>query len=217
MEFGAKECIGGYRVEKPFWEKTYKDGNITTFGTKPNRAVEAMWNDFTKEWSILDVGCGEGKNPIFLAEKGFINVDAFDLSESGIEKLLKIALNKNVQVNAWVQDLTEFTFHKRYDLIISYGTLHFVEKEEWKKFITDAKRNTNIGGLNIFQIFTNKVPASYDIAPFVKGLADEGELESLYKDWEIISVDSHIFEDEHPGVEKHLHASTTIVAKKKAI
>ncbi|HBP62737.1 MAG TPA: hypothetical protein DD730_00335 [Desulfosporosinus sp.] len=202
-------------MDKPFWEKTYNNDNVTTFGTKPNKAIEAMWESFDKNWSILDVGCGEGKNPLFLAENGFENVDAFDLSQSGIEKLLRIGSNKKIKVNAWVQDLTEYFFYKRYDLIMSHGTLHFVAKEKWKKFIIDAKNNTNVGGLNIIQIFTNKVPASYDIAPFVKGLAEEGELESMYKDWQIISLNSHVFEDEHPGVEKHLHASNTIVAKKK--
>jgi tellurite methyltransferase len=204
-----------YKMDKPFWEKTYSNDSITTFGTKPNRTIEAMWESFDKNWSILDVGCGEGKNPLFLAEKGFKNVDAFDLSQAGIEKLLRIASMKKVKVNAWVQDLTEYFFSKRYDLIMSHGMLHFVEKEKWKKFIIDAKNNTNIGGLNIIHIFTNKVPASYDIAPFVKGLAEEGELEAMYQDWKIISSTSHVFEDEHPGVAKHLHASTTVLAKKK--
>ena len=50
------------------------------------------------------------------------------------------------------------------------------------------------------QIFTNKVPASPDIAPFVKGLADEGELFELYSDWRILEAKSYVFEDEHPGV-----------------
>ena len=198
----------------PFWERTYKDDTVTTFGIKPNRAVEAMWETFDKNWTILDVGCGEGKNPIFLAQNGFKNVEAFDLSQAGIEKLLKIAKSNNLKINAWAEDLTEFTFQKSYDVIISYGTLHFVQKEKWAKFISDAKRNTNIGGLNIFQIFTNKVPASKDIAPFVKGLADEGELESFYLDWEMIKSNTHVFKDEHPGVEKHWHASNTIVARK---
>ena len=201
-------------MKKPFWENTYSNDAITTFGTSPNRAIEDMWESFDKNWSILDVGCGEGKNPIFLAENGFKNVDAFDLSQAGINKLLRIGHLKNVKVNAWVQDLTEFSFKKKYDLIISYGTLHFVNKDEWKRFIIEAKNNTNIGGLNIFQIFTNKVPASYDIAAFVKGLADEGELESMYRDWQIINTISHVFEDEHPGVEKHLHASNIVVAKR---
>jgi cyclopropane fatty-acyl-phospholipid synthase-like methyltransferase len=198
----------------PFWERTYEDDTVSTFGVKPNRAVEAMWESFDKNWAILDVGCGEGKNPIFLAEKGFRSVDAFDLSQAGITKLSKIAKSKNLEINAWVEDLTKFSFQKSYDVIMSYGTFHFVCKEKWAEFIDDAKRHTNIGGLNIFQIFTNKVPASYDIAPFIKGLADEGELASFYTDWEIIKSDCRVFEDEHPGVEKHWHASDTIVARK---
>jgi len=201
-------------MEKPFWEKTYSDDTVTTFGSRPNRTIEDMWESFDKNWSILDVGCGEGKNPIFLAENGFINVDAFDLSHAGIEKLLRIASIKKVRVNAWVQDLTEYNFEKKYDLIMSHGTLHFVEKEKWKRFVIEAKYNTNIGGMNIIHIFTNKVPASYDIAAFVKGLAEEGELELMYQDWQIISSTSHLFEDEHPGIKKHLHASNTVVAKK---
>lgn len=92
-------------MDKPFWEKTYTDDTITTFGTKPNRTIETMWESFNKDWSILDVGFGEGKNPLFLVENGFKNVDAFDLSQAGIEKLLRIAAEKNVKVNAWIQDM----------------------------------------------------------------------------------------------------------------
>lgn len=53
-------------IDKPFWEKTYCDDTVSTFGAQPNKAIEDMWKSFDKNWSILDVGCGEGKNPIFL-------------------------------------------------------------------------------------------------------------------------------------------------------
>jgi len=202
-------------MEKPFWENTYNDDSVTTFGIKPTKALEAMWESFDKNWSVLDVGCGEGKNALFLAEKGFINVDAFDISQSGINKLIRIASTNKIKIIAWVEDLTKYDFNKSYDLIMSHGVLHFVRKEEWKEFIIKAKANTNLGGVHIMQVFTNRVPASPDIAPFVKGLADEGELESIYQDWDIIEFSSYIFEDEHPGVEKHLHASNRIIAKKK--
>ena len=65
------------------------------------------------------------------------------------------------------------------------------------------------------QIFTDTVPASEDIAPFAVGLAKEGELKELYSDWEILQFKSHVFEDEHPGVPRHMHASNKIVARKK--
>lgn len=73
-------------MDKAFWEKTYNDINISTFGTKPNKEIEAMWENFNKDWSILDVGCGEEKNTLFLAEKGFKNVNATDISQAAINR-----------------------------------------------------------------------------------------------------------------------------------
>jgi len=55
------------------------------------------------------VGCGEGENAIFLAQKGF-HVDAFDLSEVGIAKLKRLAAEEHVTLKAWVQDLGEYEF-----------------------------------------------------------------------------------------------------------
>ena len=200
-------------MNKPFWEESYKDDDATTFGKEPNPTIKERWTLFTKNGTVLDVGCGEGKNAIFLAKKGFV-VDAFDISESGIEKLKRLALKNHVKVNAWVQNLLDYTSEKQYDVVTSHGTLHFIPKQEWKNFILKVKKQTKSGGVHIMQIFTNTIPASPDIAPFVKGLADEGELFELYDDWKIIETKSYVFEDEHPGVKKHLHASNKIVAIK---
>lgn len=57
-------------------------------------------------------------------------------------------------------------------------------------------------------------PALADIAPFAIGLADDGEIEEMYGDWEIIEYKSYVFEDEHPGVPKHLYASNKIIARR---
>lgn len=65
------------------------------------------------------------------------------------------------------------------------------------------------------QIFTDTLPASPDIAEFVIGLARDGELRELYEDWEILQFKSYTFEDEHPGVPKHYHASNKLVAQRK--
>ncbi len=99
-------------------------------------------------------------------------------------------------------------------MIFSFGTLHFVSKEDWKALLEKAKASTNVGGIHIIQLFTNGVPASPDIAPFAIWLADEKEIEDSYCDWEILQFRSHIFEDEHPGVSKHFHASNKIVAQR---
>ena len=203
------------RKPVPFWEKSYSDDSVVTFSAQPNATVKEFQHLISKDARILEVGCGEGQNSIYLAQQGYGRVDAFDLSENGIAKLRRLCDAKGVQVNAFAADLTEFVFRHNYDMIICFGTLHFVPGEDWKEFIRRAKEHTGAGGVHIMQIFTDTVPASEDIAPFAVGLAKEGELKELYSDWEILQFKSHVFEDEHPGVPRHMHASNKIVARKK--
>lgn len=198
----------------PFWEEAYRDETITAFSSEPNTTIKEFEHLLSKQSRIIDIGCGEGQNAFYFAKKGYCNVDAFDISENGIAKLRKRCERENIQLNAFTADLTTYQFEQQYDLIMSFGTLHFVQKTNWKAFINRAKACTNIGGIHIMQIFTDTVPASKDIAPFAIGLAKDKEIKELYSDWEILQFKSYTFEDEHPGVPKHLHASNKIVAQK---
>lgn len=198
----------------PFWEKAYREKDVVAFSSKPNATIKEFENLFCKSAHVLDVGCGEGQNAIYLAEQGY-QVDAFDLSEHGIAKVNDRCKASGVKLNAFIADLTEYEFEQNYDVIISFGTLHFVHKSDWNKFIKEAKEHTNYGGMHIIQLFTDVVPASEDIAPFAIGLAKDKEIKELYDDWEILQFKSYVFEDEHPGVPKHLHASNKIVARKR--
>lgn len=199
----------------PFWEESYKNENISAFGANPNPEVKEYVEHFNKHGKVLEAGCGEAKNAFFLIENGFNDVSAFDLSENAIKKLYKIAENKRVNINAFVQDLCMFQWDFKYDLVISYGTLHFVKNDGWHKFLNDAKEHTNSGGFHVIQIFTDKVPASDDIKDFAIGLSKEGELLEFYKDWEIIDHKEFVPEDEHPGAPKHYHAINKVVARKR--
>lgn len=198
----------------PFWEKAYRSDDIMSFSTEPNITVKEFEHLIHKQSGILDVGCGEGQNVLYLAKRGFNNIDAFDVSQAGIAKLKKLCLLHNADINAFVCDLAAFEFEKKYDMIMSFATLCFVEKDVWKHFIQNAKNNTNADGIHIMHIFTDTVPASDDIKPFAVGLAHDGEIKELYDDWEILHFQSYVFEDEHPSVPRHLHSVNKIVAKR---
>ena len=197
----------------PFWEKSYQEYDTIAFSNEPNVTITEFEHLINDQSKILEAGCGEGQNAIYLAKQGH-HVDAFDLSEHGIAKLKHRCELADTQVNAFVADLTAYQIKQHYDMVICFGTLHFVEKDEWRRFIINAKEYTNIGGIHIIQIFTDTVPASEDIAPFAIGLAKDEELKELYTDWEILQFKSYVFEDEHPNVPKHLHASNKIVARR---
>lgn len=164
---------------------------------------------------VLDLGCGDGRNALFLAQKG-LNVTAVDISENAIRKLNALAMNLNVQVNAYVDDMCNFEFPHLFDLVICHGCLHLVESDRWQLLISKIKRNTNPRGLNIIAVFTDTIPPPEDLKDFCLGLFREGEIYSLYSDWEMVLQQSYIIEDEHPGSPKHTHQINKLVARKPA-
>lgn len=203
----AKELI-------PFWEVAYQNENVAAFSTEPNGTIKEFEHLFGRQSQIIEIGCGEGQNVLYLARNGYGSIDAFDLSAFGIAKLQKRCRAEGLQINAFTADLTTYQFERQYDLMMSFGTLHFVQKKDWKDFINRAKSYTTAGGIHIMQIFTDTVPASEEIAPFAVGLAKDGEIRELYSDWEILKFQSYTFEEEHPGVPKHMHSSNKIVARR---
>ena len=199
-------------MDKPFWEQTYRNDSVSTFAKGPTADIKEYWPLFPAGGTVLDVGCGEGRNSIFLAEKGFA-VDAFDISEAGVEKAMRIASTRGDNVNFMYCDLVNFRFEKKYDVILSHGVLHLCEKADRNIFIEQVKKNTIAGGYNAIGIFTNRLPATPDNAPFTKSLFDVGELPLCYRDWEIIHHLEGVFEDTHPGGIHHQHAYERIIVK----
>ena len=199
--------------ERPFWEQLYADMEVSTFSKGPTMDVNEFYNVFPKNAQVLDVGCGEGRNSIFMAKLGN-KVDAFDISENGIEKAKKISKQMGVQVNYFCCDLEKFLFEKEYDVILSHGVLHLPYKDIRDKFITKMQGNTKIGGYNVIGIFTNRLPATPDNAPYTHSFFDVGELPEKYKDWEIIHHLEGTFTDSHPGDIHHVHAFERIIAKR---
>jgi len=202
-----------YNMEKPFWEQTYQDKSVSTFSKGPTVDLKEYAHILHNQSLVLDVGCGEGRNSIFLAAQNHI-VEAFDLSEAGIEKAKMIAESMNLNIKFWQQNLSEFVFQKEYDVILSHGVLHLPEKQYRDKFICDAQENTKKGGFHFIGVFTDRLPATPDNAPFTKSLFRVGELTEKYSGWEIIHHLEGTFSDEHPGGIKHDHAYERIVAKK---
>ena len=77
-------------TDKPFWESTYADKEVSTFSKDPTVDVKEYSAVFPRQGRVLDVGCGEGRNAIFMAKLG-CQVDAFDISENGIAEAKEIA------------------------------------------------------------------------------------------------------------------------------
>ena len=70
----------------------------------------------------LDLACGEGRNSIFLAKRGF-QVSGLDISEAGLEKGRHWMEREGVKIDFRVTNLEQFEFTEQYDLILNCNFL----------------------------------------------------------------------------------------------
>lgn len=202
------------RVKEPVWEDTYKmKKSGCAFSEKASSEFYDLVKQLTTRAKVLDLGCGDGRNAIFLAENGF-DVTAVDISEAGIKKLQYWIHKKGLSIETVIGDIRYYEFTDTFDMIVAHGCLHLIEREYWISLIEQIKFHTNVDGYNVIAVFTNRLPQPDDLKEFVLGLFHEGELFTYYKDWKIILQQSYIKEDEHPGNIKHRHAINKLVAQK---
>lgn len=126
------------------------------------------------EIKILDIGSGEGSVILNLSnhlishnniniEK--IHLDCVEPAALGVNLLnekIKKDSNPSIIVDIYQTDIEEFLKDKNnqeYDVIISCHSLYHINKDRWKKLLTNLKSRLNISGL----LFINLVSKESDI------------------------------------------------------
>ena len=199
-------------MKEPFWERTYAEKEADTFGP-PAEEILDLVPRLRPGAEILDLGCGDGRNALPLAEAGF-EVTAIDKSRAGIERLEHRASERGLSLRAEVADLRDYRPGGSFELVITHGVLHLLEKEVGDRLITEMKGVTVPGGWNVHVVFTDRLPQPEDLAPYVLHPFEEGELASHFEDWEIELRRSYVHDDEHPGGVRHRHALDKVVARR---
>ncbi len=162
---------------------------------------------------VLDIGCGEGKDAVYMAQKGY-NVTAFDLTPSGIRKTLRLAAERGTALNAFTADINDFETDERFDIIYSTGTVQYLAEEKIPGFFEKIGKMTNPHGLHYFNVFVEKpfleLPPDWDRE---EKMWKTGTLFSYYADWKIHMIDEVTFEDNSGGI-PHFHCMDLILAEK---
>jgi tellurite methyltransferase len=110
--------------------------------------------------------------------------------------------------------MRDYELDREYDLIISHGCLHLIERENWTKVLQRFKTHTRSGGYNVVAVFTNRIAPPPDLEAFCFGLFREGELFDHYRDWNITLQKGYTIQDEHPCGIRHTHPIDKIVARR---
>ncbi|WNB94017.1 class I SAM-dependent methyltransferase [Bacillus sp. NEB1478] len=117
------------RDEGAFWNSFYLNRNkkIPFFVDAPDEnLVNYVESGRIKPGRVLELGCGPGRNAIYLAELGY-EVDAVDLSSEGLQWAQEKAAEKGVKVNFIHGNIFKMDFlHQHYDFIYDCGCFHHV-------------------------------------------------------------------------------------------
>ena len=195
-----------YCEPKDYFPKKYNSNPVHS------EVLEAM--ESLSPGKALDLGCGQGRNALFLAQHGF-EVTAVDQNELALEILQSIVEQEDLEMTVGLYDINSANLKQSYDLIVSTVVLMFLQADRIPAIIRNMQDQTNPGGYNLIvcamdtEDYPCQVPFSFTFK--------EGELADCYKDWELVKY------NENPG---HLHRRdengnrialrfATMLAKKK--
>ena len=115
------------REPKGFWESFYenREKEIPFFKVKgPDENLVEYFETVLEPKRVLEIGCGPGRNAIFMAKKG-CEVDALDISDNAIEWAKERAKVENMTINFHCKSLFDFSIEPHsYDFIYDCGMLH---------------------------------------------------------------------------------------------
>jgi cyclopropane fatty-acyl-phospholipid synthase-like methyltransferase len=195
-----------------FWNTRFKEAEFA-YGTEPNDFLKSKIQAFKPNSKILCLAEGEGRNAVFLAEHNH-HVTAVDYSQEGLNKLKKLASDKNLSIETVCIDLNHYKIEEnKWDAIICiFG--HFPEslrKAVFKQVYSGLKKD----GVFLMEAY-HKDQLNYKTGgPQVSELLYSAEeLQHDFSEFETISIETSIKEIEEGKYHKGTSAVIQVIAHK---
>lgn len=110
------------------YDKVYRDSRHALGA--PTKEFVSFFESYQRDHAtVLDVGCGQGRDALFIARLGH-SVTGIDQSPSGIRDLLKDASIEGLEIEAEVADIRDYLPYRSYDIVLIDRTLHMLKPEE---------------------------------------------------------------------------------------
>ena len=98
---------------------------------------------FPKRGTLLDLGCGQGRNAIALARLGYA-VTGIDTSKVGVVQMMDISLKEVLNLVGQVEDIYNFDDYGAYDYVLLDSMFHFNKKDRKREVGLIRKIVTNM-------------------------------------------------------------------------
>src|SRR5215813_3022941 len=125
------------------------------WGKAPSEFAQDLVGLLPPRGRVLDLGCGEGRDSVFFASRGF-EVTGVDPSAAGLRKAQRLAEERGVGV-AWVEATPpDLPVSGRFDLVYSCGAIHYVPRRDRRRLFRALRSLTAVGGRHAHIVFTDR-------------------------------------------------------------
>lgn len=138
-------------MSKEMWNQNFSNAEYV-YGEQPNEFIHNHSCVIPSSSSIACFAEGEGRNAVFLAEKGHV-VTTYDQSAAGLEKTKALACKKGTSVNTVETDLTvDLHVHEAFDAaVMVFG---HVSRADQPQFINNMLQSLKPGGLIMLEVYS---------------------------------------------------------------
>lgn len=131
------------------WDERFASEGFT-YGSRPNVFIAAQAAAFPAGAEVVELGAGEGRNAVWLAEQGF-RVTAIDYSQAGLDKTQAFAASRGVEVETVLADLAFWRPDRTWDAAAcSFLHMRFGDRMRFYAAVQAALRP---GGLFVAEWF----------------------------------------------------------------
>lgn len=161
-----------------------------TYGLTPTHSEVIAALPHLNPGKALDLGCGNGRNSLFLSQNGF-DVTAWDHNPASLARLEQIAAQEGItNIHIEQRDLNQTRFNGGYTFVLSTVVMMFLQPETIPQLIADMQASTVRDGHNLIvaAMSTDDYPCPLAF-PFT---FKSGELSHYYRNWHILKYNEHV-------------------------
>jgi len=199
------------------------------FGSQPSHeVVELVARQDIPRGLVLDLGCGQGRNAIFLAQVGF-SVVALDVSAVALDQLSQVAIDRGLDIRCVQQDILDFQFPSgTFGLVVAATVLDHLPSAHVPRVAREVLRSLVGGGFGYISVFTTNDPGfektarkkhcetgknASECSDAIAHYFQPGELRELFADTEILEYEERRTLDTKHGL-PHFHGRARMVFQK---
>ena len=130
--------------ESESFDDTY-DEKPEMFG-HPYKELQDYFNNCPITGYLLDLGCGQGRDSLFLASIGY-NVTAVDSSKVGVQQMMNKAQSEGLKIDGIVDDIQNLKLNKKFNVILFDMLLHGFEDSNQLELLRKYSSSLNNNGI----------------------------------------------------------------------